>query len=188
MREVYAIQFCSYLTTAGEFLASFIRKHPGFTESNNTKTLLTTKTLLSDQGQLTRNHVTTIIVPYIHLHFRERMIKSWEHLNDFDVKLATYEFNKQYRMINDFIYDTGHKKGNPYKDFRDERLDSRHPSIQLEFVDVGRLLMYKDSEYIRLVMALNTRVLIPGDMPCCNSWKEYIEQYISNQMIVNRKI
>ena len=188
MREVYAIQFCSYLTTAGEFLASFIRKHPGFTESNNTKTLLTTKTLLSDQGQLTRNHVTTIIVPYIHLHFRERMIKSWEHLNDFDVKLATYEFNKQYRMINDFIYDTGHKHGNLYKDFRDERLDSRHPSIQLEFVDVGRLLMYKDSEYIRLVMALNTSVLIPGDLSCCNSWKDYVEQYINNQMIVNRKV
>ena len=188
MREVYAIQFCSYLTTAGEFLASFINKHTGFKESNNTKTLLTTHTLLKDHGSLTQHHVTTIIVPYIHLHFRDRMIKSWEHLEDFEIKSAMYEFNKQYRMINDFIYDKGHKKGNPYKDFRDERLNSRHPAIKLEFVDVGRLLMYNDSEYIKLVMALNTRVLIPGDMPCCNSWKEYIEQYINNQLIVNHQL
>jgi hypothetical protein len=188
MREVYAIQFCSYLTTAGEFLASFINKHPGFTESNNTKTLLTTKTLLKDHGRLTQHHVTTVIVPYIHLHFRDRMIKSWEHLEGFDVRLAIYEFDKQYRMINDFIYDTGHKKGNPYKDFRDERLNTRHPNIKLEFVDVGRLLMYNDSEYIKLVMTLNTRVLAPGDMSCCNTWKDYIEQYINNQMIINHQV
>jgi hypothetical protein len=188
MREVYAIQFCSYLTTAGEFLASFIRKHPGFIKANNTKTLLTTHTLLKDHGSLTQHNVTTVIVPYIHLHFRERMIKAWEHLDGFDVKLATYEFNKQYRMINDYLYDIGHKHGNIYKDFRDERLNTRHPSIKLEFVDVGRLLMYNDSEYIKLVIALNTRILVAGDMPCCDTWKDYIEQYIKNQMIVNRKV
>ena len=188
MREVYAIQFCSYLTTAGEFLASFIKKHPGFKESNNTKTLLTTHTLLKDHGRLTQHHVTTVIVPYIHLHFRDRMIKSWEHLEDFEVKSAIYEFNKQYRMINDFIYDKGHKKGNPYKDFRDERLNSRHPDIKLEFVDVGRLLMYNDSEYDKLVKAVNTKALVSKDLTCCNSWKEYVEQYINNQMIINRNI
>jgi hypothetical protein len=116
------------------------------------------------------------------------MIKSWEHLEGFDVRLAIYEFDKQYRMINDFIYDTGHKKGNPYKDFRDERLNTRHPNIKLEFVDVGRLLMYNDSEYIKLVMTLNTRVLAPGDMSCCNTWKDYIEQYINNQMIINHQV
>jgi hypothetical protein len=188
MREVYAIQFCSYLTTAGEFLSSFIKIHPAFDEPNNTKILLTTNMLLKDHGRLTQHHVTTIIIPYIHLHFRDRMIKSWEHLDGFDVKLATYEFNKQYRMINDYIYDTGHKKGNPYKDFRDERLNNRHPDIKLEFIDVGRLLMYKDSEYNRLIKALNTKALTSKDLFCCNSWKDYIEQYIKNQMIVNRKL
>ena len=181
MREVYAIQFCSYLTTAGEFLSSFIKIHPAFDEPNNTKILLTTNMLLKDHGRLTQHHVTTIIIPYIHLHFRDRMIKSWEHLDGFDVKLATYEFNKQYRMINDYIYDTGHKKGNPYKDFRDERLNNRHPDIKLEFIDVGRLLMYKDSEYNRLIKALTSK-----DLFCCNSWKDYIEQYITNKLIINR--
>lgn len=185
MREVYAIQFCSYLTTAGEFLASFIKKHHGF---DDTKTLLTTHTLLQDHGNQSQSHTTTIIVPYIHLHFRERMIKSWEHLDGFDVKRATYEFNKQYRMINDYIFDTGHKKGNLYKDFRDERLNSRHCNCNLEFIDVGRLLMYKDSEYDKLVKTLNTEPLSRKDTPCCNSWKDYIEQYIKNQMIVNRKV
>tara|TARA_B100001245_G_C22839701_1_gene403662 strand:- start:314 stop:871 length:558 start_codon:yes stop_codon:yes gene_type:complete len=185
MREVYAIQYSSYLTNAGEFLSSFIRKHSGF---GDTKTLLTTHTLLQDHGNQSQSHTTTIIVPFIHLHFRERMIKSWEQLEGFDVKVATYEFDKQYRMINDYLYDTGHKHGNPYKDFRDERLSSRHCSCKLEFVDIGRLLMYNDSEYDKLVKTLNTEPLSRKDTPCCNSWKEYIEQYINHQMIVNRKV
>jgi len=185
MREVYAIQYSSYLTNAGEFLSSFISKHSGF---GNTKTLLTTHTLLQDHGNQSQSHTTTIIVPFVHLHFRERMIKSWEQLEGFDVKVATYEFDKQYRMINDYLYDTGHKHGNPYKDFRDERLNSRHCSCNLEFIDVGRLLMYNDSEYDKLVKAVNTKALVSKDLTCCNSWKEYVEQYINNQMIINHQL
>jgi len=64
-------------------------------------------------------------------------------------------------------------------------LNSRHCSCNLEFIDVGRLLMYNDSEYDKLVKTLNTEPLSRKDTPCCNSWKEYIEQYINNKLIID---
>ena len=41
-------------------------------------------------------------------------------------------------------------------------------------------------EYEKLVTALNTTPLSKDDVFCCNSWKDYIEQYITNQMIIKK--
>ena len=192
MREVYAIQYSSYLATGGEFLSALINKHTGFNESVENdipqdKQLLSLENL-SDWDH-TKEYIIepqTIIIPFVHMHFRERMIKVWEQLDAADGRLAVYEFDKQYRMINDYLYDTGHKHGNIYKDFRDERINNNQSPINLQFVDVGRLLMYNESEYTKLVSALNTTPLTKEDVFCCNSWKEYVEQYISNQMIIKK--
>ena len=174
-----AIQYGSYLISAGEFLSKFISTHYGC------KSILHIEAL--DNDKLNESSIKTVIVPYIHIHFRERLLTLWEPSNGFDfTKLATYEFDIQHRMINDYLYDTGHKHGNIYKDFRDERINNNNSPIKLEFIDVGRLLMYKDSEYDKLVTALNTTPLSKDDVFCCNSWKDYIEQYITNQMIIKR--
>ena len=192
MRGVYAIQYGSYLTTAGEFLSAFIEKHSGFNQSieNDIPTDKKLLTLTSLTGwthhKLNENKIETIFIPFVHMHFRERIIKVWEQLDSAKGRLAVYEFDKQYRMINDYLYDTGHKHGNIYKDFRDDRIFNKHSPIKLEFVDVGRLLMYNDSEYEKLVTALNTTPLSKDDVFCCNSWKDYIEQYITNQMIIKK--
>ena len=192
MRGVYAIQYSSYLTTAGEFLSAFIEKHSGFNQSieNDIPTDKKLLTLTSLTGwthhKLNENKIETIFIPFVHMHFRERIIKVWEQLDSAKGRLAVYEFDKQYRMINDYLYDTGHKHGNIYKDFRDDRIFNKHSPIKLEFVDVGRLLMYNDSEYEKLVTALNTTPLSKDDVFCCNSWKDYIEQYITNQMIIKK--
>lgn len=192
MREIYAIQYSSYLTEGGEFLSALIVNHSGFNESveddiPQDKELLTIETLTD--WDHTKEYIIephTIIIPFVHMHFRERMIKVWEQLDSARGRLTVYEFDKQYRMINDYLYDTGHKHGNIYKDFRDERINNNNSPIKLEFIDVGRLLMYKDSEYDKLVTALNTTPLSKDDVFCCNSWKDYIEQYISNQMIIKK--
>ncbi|MBC8429127.1 MAG: hypothetical protein H8D95_00925 [Candidatus Endolissoclinum sp.] len=192
MREIYAIQYSSYLTEGGEFLSALIVNHSGFNESVENdipqdKELLTIETLTD--WDHTKEYIIephTIIIPFVHMHFRERMIKVWEQLDSARGRLTVYEFDKQYRMINDYLYDTGHKHGNIYKDFRDERINNNNSPIKLEFIDVGRLLMYKDSEYDKLVTALNTTPLSKDDVFCCNSWKDYIEQYISNQMIIKK--
>ena len=192
MRGVYAIQYSSYLTTAGEFLSAFIEKHSGFNQSieNDIPTDKKLLTLTSLTGwthhKLNENKIETIFIPFVHMHFRERIIKVWEQLDSAKGRLAVYEFDKQYRMINDYLYDTGHKHGNIYKDFRDDRIFNKHSPIKLEFVDVGRLLMYNDSEYEKLISALNTTPLSKDDVFCCNSWKDYIEQYITNQMIIKK--
>ena len=192
MRGVYAIQYGSYLTTAGEFLSAFIEKHSGFNQSieNDIPTDKKLLTLTSLTGwthhKLNENKIETIFIPFVHMHFRERMIKVWEQLDSAKGRLTVYEFDKQYRMINDYLYDTGHKHGNIYKDFRDDRIFNKHSPIKLEFVDVGRLLMYNDSEYEKLITALNTSPLSKDDVFCCNSWKDYIEQYITNQMIIKK--
>tara|TARA_R110000765_G_scaffold322594_2_gene414386 strand:+ start:328 stop:906 length:579 start_codon:yes stop_codon:yes gene_type:complete len=192
MRGVYAIQYSSYLTTAGEFLSAFIEKHSGFNQSieNDIPTDKKLLTLTSLTGwthhKLNENKIETIFIPFVHMHFRERIIKVWEQLDSAKGRLAVYEFDKQYRMINDYLYDTGHKHGNIYKDFRDDRIFNKHSPIKLEFVDVGRLLMYNDSEYEKLITALNTTPLSKDDVFCCNSWKDYIEQYITNQMIIKK--
>ena len=192
MRGVYAIQYSSYLTTAGEFLSAFIEKHSGFNQSieNDIPTDKKLLTLTSLTGwthhKLNENKIETIFIPFVHMHFRERIIKVWEQLDSAKGRLAVYEFDKQYRMINDYLYDTGHKHGNIYKDFRDDRIFNKHSPIKLEFVDVGRLLMYNDSEYEKLITALNTSPLSKDDVFCCNSWKDYIEQYITNQMIIKK--
>tara|TARA_B110000285_G_scaffold84178_1_gene96648 strand:- start:819 stop:1397 length:579 start_codon:yes stop_codon:yes gene_type:complete len=192
MRGVYAIQYSSYLTTAGEFLSAFIEKHSGFNQSIENdiptdKKLLTLTYLTGwSHHKLNENEIETIFIPFVHMHFRERIIKVWEQLDSAKGRLAVYEFDKQYRMINDYLYDTGHKHGNIYKDFRDDRIFNKHSPIKLEFVDVGRLLMYNDSEYEKLVTALNTTPLSKDDVFCCNSWKDYIEQYITNQMIIKK--
>jgi hypothetical protein len=192
MREIYAIQYSSYLTEGGEFLSALIVNHSGFNKSVENdipqdKELLTIETLTD--WDHTKEYIIephTIIIPFVHMHFRERMIKVWEQLDSAKGRLTVYEFDKQYRMINDYLYDTGHKHGNIYKDFRDERINNNNSPIKLEFIDVGRLLMYKDSEYDKLVTALNTTPLSKDDVFCCNSWKDYIEQYISNQMIIKK--
>ena len=194
MRGVYAIQYSSYLTTAGEFLSAFIEKHSGFNESVENdipqdKQLLTMKSDSTRDWEhpvLNQNKVEIIIIPFVHIHFRERMIKIWEQLDSARGRLAVYEFDKQYRMINDYLYDTGHKHGNIYKDFRDDRVFNKHSPIRLEFVDVGRILMYNESEYEKLITALGTKPLSKDDVFCCNSWKDYVDQYISNQMIINK--
>jgi len=192
MRGVYAIQYSSYLTTAGEFLSAFIEKHSGFNQSIENdiptdKKLLTLTYLTGwSHHKLNENEIETIFIPFVHMHFRERIIKVWEQLDSAKGRLAVYEFDKQYRMINDYLYDTGHKHGNIYKDFRDDRIFNKHSPIKLEFVDVGRLLMYNDSEYEKLITALNTSPLSKDDVFCCNSWKDYIEQYITNQMIIKK--
>lgn len=192
MRGVYAIQYGSYLTTAGEFLSAFIEKHSGFNQSIENdiptdKKLLTLTYLTGwSHHKLNENEIETIFIPFVHMHFRERIIKVWEQLDSAKGRLAVYEFDKQYRMINDYLYDTGHKHGNIYKDFRDDRIFNKHSPIKLEFVDVGRLLMYNDSEYEKLISALNTTPLSKDDVFCCNSWKDYIEQYITNQMIIKK--
>jgi hypothetical protein len=192
MREIYAIQYSSYLTEGGDFLSALIVNHSGFNKSVENdipqdKELLTIETLTD--WDHTKEYIIephTIIIPFVHMHFRERMIKVWEQLDSAKGRLTVYEFDKQYRMINDYLYDTGHKHGNIYKDFRDERINNNNSPIKLEFIDVGRLLMYKDSEYDKLVTALNTTPLSKDDVFCCNSWKDYIEQYISNQMIIKK--
>ena len=192
MREIYAIQYSSYLTEGGEFLSALIVNHSGFNKSVENdipqdKELLTIETLTD--WDHTKEYIIephTIIIPFVHMHFRERMIKVWEQLDSAKGRLTVYEFDKQYRMINDYLYDTGHKHGNIYKDFRDERINNNNSPIKLEFIDVGRLLMYKDSEYDKLVTALNTTPLSKDDVFCCNSWKDYIEQYITNQMIIKK--
>ena len=179
MREVYAIQYSSYLTAGGEFLSALIANHSGFNESVENdipqdKELLTMETLTD--WDHTKEYIIephTIIIPFVHMHFRERMIKVWEQLDSARGRLTVYEFDKQYRMINDYLYDTGHKHGNIYKDFRDERINNNSP-IKLEFIDIGRILMYNDSEYEKLVTALNTTPLSKEDVFCCNSWKDYI--------------
>ena len=192
MRGVYAIQYGSYLTTAGEFLSALIEKHSGFNQSieNDIPTDKKLLTLTSLTGwthhKLNENKIETIFIPFVHMHFRERIIKVWEQLDSAKGRLAVYEFDKQYRIINDYLYDTGHKHGNIYKDFRDDRIFNKHSPIKLEFVDVGRLLMYNDSEYEKLITALNTTPLSKDDVFCCNSWKDYIEQYITNQMIIKK--
>jgi len=185
MREVYGIHYNSYLTNAGEFLSSLIQKHSCFKES---KTLLTTHTLLDDHNFLDENHVTTIIIPYIHQSFRDQMIKSWEHLKGYESRHAVYEFNRQYRMLNDYIYDCGHKHGNPYKDFRDERLNRNLSTINLEFIDIGKILRYNDFEYNKLVKALKCTPIVEGDMFCCKTWYEYVNQYINNKLIIDRHL
>jgi|TARA_B110000438_G_C15718849_1_gene608819 hypothetical protein len=192
MREIYAIQYSSYLTEGGEFLSALIVNHSGFNKSVENdipqdKELLTIETLTD--WDHTKEYIIephTIIIPFVHMHFRERMIKVWEQLDSAKGRLTVYEFDKQYRMINDYLYDTGHKHGNIYKDFRDERINNNNSPIKLEFIDVGRLLMYKDSEYDKLVTSLDTTPLSKDDVFCCNSWKDYIEQYISNQMIIKK--
>ena len=192
MREIYAIQYSSYLTEGGDFLSALIVNHSGFNKSVENdipqdKELLTIETLTD--WDHTKEYIIephTIIIPFVHMHFRERMIKVWEQLDSAKGRLTVYEFDKQYRMINDYLYDTGHKHGNIYKDFRDERINNNNSPIKLEFIDVGRLLMYKDSEYDKLVTALDTTPLSKDDVFCCNSWKDYIEQYISNQMIIKK--
>ena len=161
MRGVYAIQYSSYLTTAGEFLSAFIEKHSGFNQSieNDIPTDKKLLTLTSLTGwthhKLNENKIETIFIPFVHMHFRERIIKVWEQLDSAKGRLAVYEFDKQYRMINDYLYDTGHKHGNIYKDFRDDRIFNKHSPIKLEFVDIGRLLMYNDSEYEKLYFFQN---------------------------------
>ena len=177
MREIYAIQYSSYLTEGGDFLSALIVNHSGFNKSVENdipqdKELLTIETLTD--WDHTKEYIIephTIIIPFVHMHFRERMIKVWEQLDSAKGRLTVYEFDKQYRMINDYLYDTGHKHGNIYKDFRDERINNNNSPIKLEFIDVGRLLMYKDSEYDKLVTALNTTPLSKDDVFCCNSWK-----------------
>ena len=117
--------------------------------------------------------VSTIIIPYVNKHFRDEMIKGWKHLKGFDVRVATYVFNKQYRMLNDYVFDIGTNHGNIYKDFT-----LRFPNVRLEFIDIGMILMYKEREYTKLCKALGVKEL------STTTWKNYVNQYKMNQLIV----
>ena len=123
--------------------------------------------------KVTQSNVKTIIIPYVNKHFLNEMIKGWKHLKGFDVKVATYEFNKQYRMLNDYVYNIGTEHGNMYKDF-----SAKYPDIRLEFIDIGMILMYKEREYTKLCKALNVKEL------STTTWKNYVNQYKMNQLIV----
>jgi hypothetical protein len=199
-KKVYAIQYTNHLQTAGEFLLAFINKHKGFgnyiedrtlTWNTDTKTFKeyscwfnsnkivyntspNSHTLLDDftlvmpykNNLITNSNVNTIVIPYVNKHFRERMIKGWNHLKGFDVKVATYEFNKQYRMLNDYVFNIGSNHGNVYKTF-----SHNYPSVRLEFIDIGMILMYKEREYSKLCKALSIE---PLD---ATVWKNYVNQY-----------
>ena len=182
MRNGYAIHFNSYLANAGEFLSSFITTH---SECDNL--LIIDSLEESNQTFLNENNVTTVVIPYIHLHFRERLLALWEDITeDFDIRLAIYEFNSQYRMINDYLFDCGHKHGNLYKDFRDVRIFNNQPSINLAFTDVGRLLTFNEQEYKKLTDALNVQPLSSGDWIGGN-WKNYVQQYRTQLEILSKK-
>ena len=120
-----------------------------------------------------QSNVKTIIIPYVNKHFLNEMIKGWKHLKGFDVRVATYEFNKQYRMLNDYVFNIGSNHGNMYKDF-----STKFPDVRLEFIDIGMILMYKEREYSKLCNALNVKEL------SSTTWKNYVNQYKMNQLIV----
>ena len=120
-----------------------------------------------------QSNVKTIIIPYVNKHFLNEMIKGWKHLKGFDVRVATYEFNKQYRMLNDYVFNIGSNHGNMYKDF-----STKFPDVRLEFIDIGMILMYKEREYSKLCNALNVKEL------STTTWKNYVNQYKMNQLIV----
>ena len=126
-----------------------------------------------DTHRVTQSNVKTIIIPYVNKHFLNEMIKGWKHLKGFDVRVATYEFNKQYRMLNDYVFDIGTKHGNVYKDFT-----LKFPDVRLEFIDIGMILMYKEREYTKLCNALNVKEL------STTTWKNYVNCYKMNQLIV----
>ena len=126
-----------------------------------------------DTHRVTQSNVKTIIIPYVNKHFLNEMIKGWKHLKGFDVKIATYEFNKQYRMLNDYVFDIGTNHGNIYKDFT-----AKFPNVRLEFIDIGMILMYKEREYTKLCKALGVKEL------STTTWKNYVNQYKMNQLIV----
>ena len=174
-----AIQYDSYLTSAGDFLSKFISTHYGC------KSIIHIETL--DNFKLNNSSIKTIIVPYIHIHFHERLLTLWEPSNGFEYSsLAKNEFDTQYRMLNDYLFDTGHEHGNIYKDLRDERINNEDAPIDLAFTDVGRLLTYNEVEYEKLITSLNTHPLsneywIGGD------WKNYVEQYRTQLEILSKK-
>jgi len=126
-----------------------------------------------DTHRVTQSGVSTIIIPYVNKHFLNEMIKGWKHLKGFDVRVATYEFNKQYRMLNDYVFNIGSNHGNMYKDF-----STKFPDVRLEFIDIGMILMYKEREYSKLCNALNVKEL------STTTWKNYVNCYKMNQLIV----
>ena len=174
-----AIHYGSYLTSAGDFLSKFISTHYGC------KSIVYIDTL--DNDKLNKNNIKTIIIPYIHLHFRERLLSLWEPSNGFEFsRLATHEFDVQYRMLNDYLFDTGHRHGNQYKDLRNKRINNEDAEIELAFTDVGRLLTYNELEYEKLVTSLNTQPLSTEDW-IGGDWKNYVEQYRTQLEILNKK-
>jgi hypothetical protein len=173
-----AIHYDAYLTSAGDFLSKFISTHYGC------KSIIHIKTL--DNYKLNESSIKTVVIPYIHIHFRDRLLTLWEPSNGFDFnRLATYEFDIQYRMINDYLFDTGHKHGNLYKDLRDERISNKDNTIDLAFTDVGRILTYNEQEYEKLITSLNTHPLSDKDW-IGGDWKNYVEQYRTQLEIINK--
>ena len=175
-----AIQYELCFSSAGKFLTEFISTHYAC------KSIICLKTL--DNDELNTRHIGTIIVPYIHTHFIERLTTLWE------IGVDIKEFNNQHRMMEDYLFDTGYEHGNLYKDLRDERIVREDPPINLVFIDIGKLLSYNEQEYEKLIQSLNTNPLSTEDW-IGGDWKNYVEQYRTqleiiskNQMIVNRKV
>ena len=94
------------------------------------------------------------------------------------------EFDNQYRMMDDYLFDTGYEHGNLYKDLRNERIKNENTPVNLVFTDVGKLLSYDETEYEKLITVLDTRPLSNEDWIGGN-WKNYVEQYRTGLEILN---
>lgn len=166
-----AIQYELCFSNAGKFLTAFISTHYAC------KSIIRLETLNNEK--LNDHHVGTVIVPYINDQFRERLTTIWE------IGTTIKEFDNQYRMVRDYLFDTGYEHGNLYKDLRDERIKNENTPINLVFVDVGRLLSYDETEYDKLITALDTKPLSDEDWIGGN-WKNYVDQYRTGLEILNR--
>ena len=167
-----AIQYELCFSSAGKFLTEFISTHYAC------KSIICLKTL--DNDELNTRHIGTIIVPYIHTHFIERLTTLWE------IGVDIKEFTNQHRMMEDYLFDTGYEHGNLYKDLRDERIVREDLPINLVFIDIGKLLSYNEQEYEKLIQSLNTNPLSTEDW-IGGDWKNYVEQYRTQLEIIKSK-
>ena len=170
MSNRIAIHYELYFSNAGKFLTSLISTHYAC------KSIVHLEALKNDK--LNDHHIGTVIVPYINDHFRERLTTLWE------IGMSIKEFDNQYRMMDDYLFDTGYEHGNLFKDLRNERIKNENTPVNLVFTDVGKLLSYDETEYEKLITVLDTRPLSNEDWIGGN-WKNYVEQYRTGLEILN---
>jgi len=172
MSNRYAIQYDSHLTNAGKFFTALVTKHYMCKSIPHIETL--------DNKTLNKHNTKTVVIPYIRYEFKERLLTLWE------IDSKREEFDTQFRMIDDYLFDVGHKYGNTYKDLRDERINREDPPITLRFIDIGKLLAFDDREYEQLVLSLNTKPLSTDDW-IGGDWKNYVEQYRTQLEVLNKR-